>query len=190
MLDFRNKTGFTIIEVVLVLAIAGLIFLMVFVALPSLQRSQRDAQRRQDVSKVASAVTNWLANGNSFSGYSRCTSDSDNTACDLVKNYLNNKISSPSSQDNTFKDPLGKNYLLYVSPYSTGLSAAQKKIIYMKSSPYDQFGTYTLIVTYGTKCDPTDTDHGGIAQADSAGNNYFAVRYRLEDGGIYCVDNQ
>jgi prepilin-type N-terminal cleavage/methylation domain-containing protein len=34
--------GFTIIEVVLVLAIAGLIFLIVFLALPALQRSQRD----------------------------------------------------------------------------------------------------------------------------------------------------
>lgn len=34
-----TKKGFTIIEVVLVLAIAGLIFLMVFLALPALQRS-------------------------------------------------------------------------------------------------------------------------------------------------------
>ena len=40
----ENKKGFTIIEVVLVLAIAGLIFLMVFLALPALQRSQRDSQ--------------------------------------------------------------------------------------------------------------------------------------------------
>ena len=37
-----QAVGFTIIEVVLVLAIAGLIFLMVFIALPVLQRSQRD----------------------------------------------------------------------------------------------------------------------------------------------------
>ena len=45
-----NK-GFTIIEVVLVLAIAGLIFLMVFIALPALQRGQRDSQREQDLSR-------------------------------------------------------------------------------------------------------------------------------------------
>ena len=42
-----NK-GFTIIEVVLVLAIAGLIFLMVFIALPALQSSQRNTQREQE----------------------------------------------------------------------------------------------------------------------------------------------
>lgn len=52
------KKGFTIIEVVLVLAIAGLIFLMVFLALPVLQRSQRDTQRKQDVAMVATALHN------------------------------------------------------------------------------------------------------------------------------------
>ena len=36
------KKGFTIIEVVLVLAIAGLIFLIVFITLPAMQRGQRD----------------------------------------------------------------------------------------------------------------------------------------------------
>ena len=50
--NINSKKGFTIIEVVLVLAIAGLIFLMVFVALPALQRSQRDTARRNDMSRV------------------------------------------------------------------------------------------------------------------------------------------
>lgn len=57
-----NRKGFTIIEVVLVLAIAGLIFLMVFIALPALQRSQRDQARKTDVSAVASAVTSFTSN--------------------------------------------------------------------------------------------------------------------------------
>lgn len=54
--------GFTIIEVVLVLAIAGLIFLMVFIALPALQSGQRDTARKSDVSNVASAVTSYTNN--------------------------------------------------------------------------------------------------------------------------------
>jgi prepilin-type N-terminal cleavage/methylation domain-containing protein len=60
----QNNKGFTIIEVVLVLAIAGLIFLMVFIALPALQAGQRDTARKSDVSNVAAAV-------NSFSGANR-----------------------------------------------------------------------------------------------------------------------
>ena len=60
--NISHQPGFTIIEVVLVLAIAGLIFLMVFVALPALQRSQRDAARKNDIAMIASAVKNWQSN--------------------------------------------------------------------------------------------------------------------------------
>ena len=60
MLKNKEK-GFTIIEVVLVLAIAGLIFLVVFLALPALQRSQRDTARRQDVGKVVSALQSYMS---------------------------------------------------------------------------------------------------------------------------------
>lgn len=56
------QRGFTIIEVVLVLAIAGLIFLMVFIALPALQASQRYTALKNDVSAVASAITSYTGN--------------------------------------------------------------------------------------------------------------------------------
>jgi prepilin-type N-terminal cleavage/methylation domain-containing protein len=59
----KNKEkGFTIIEVVLVLAIAGLIFLMVFIALPSLQRGQRDAQRKTDLSRALTKISDYQSN--------------------------------------------------------------------------------------------------------------------------------
>ena len=51
--------GFTIIEVVLVLAVAGLIFLMVFLALPALQRSRRNEQRKRDMGEIAGAIQNY-----------------------------------------------------------------------------------------------------------------------------------
>ena len=60
--NINSKQGFTIIEVVLVLAIAGLIFLMVFVALPALQRSQRDTQRRNDMSRVDTSLVQYQTN--------------------------------------------------------------------------------------------------------------------------------
>ena len=58
----KLKTGFTIIEVVLVLAIAGLIFLMIFIALPALQRSQRDTQRKRDADRFLAAIQSYQAN--------------------------------------------------------------------------------------------------------------------------------
>jgi len=58
------KKGFTIIEVTLVLAIAGLIFMMVFIALPGLQRSQRDTQRANDIGRVITAIANYQTANN------------------------------------------------------------------------------------------------------------------------------
>lgn len=58
----QKQRGFTIIEVVLVLAIAALIFLMVVIALPALQRNQRDTARKTVLGKVSSAVTTYQSN--------------------------------------------------------------------------------------------------------------------------------
>ena len=58
----QTKKGFTIIEVVLVLAIAGLIFLMVFLAFPALQRAQKDTQRRDQMAMLVTQLTQYQAN--------------------------------------------------------------------------------------------------------------------------------
>lgn len=60
----RNEKGFTIIEVVLVLAIAGLIFLVVFLALPQLQQSRRDTQRKSDTGRFLAAMESYAGNNN------------------------------------------------------------------------------------------------------------------------------
>ena len=58
----KQTKGFTIIEVVLVLAIAALIFLMIFVALPALQRGQANTARKNDASTIASAINTYRTN--------------------------------------------------------------------------------------------------------------------------------
>ena len=58
----QTNPAFTIIEVVLVLAIAGLIFLMVFIALPTLQRNQRDTRRKNDMSRLKTAMDSYKSN--------------------------------------------------------------------------------------------------------------------------------
>lgn len=59
-----NQSGFTIIEVLIVLAIAGLIMLIVFLAVPALQRNSRNTQRRDDISKLLGLVTEYGGNNN------------------------------------------------------------------------------------------------------------------------------
>lgn len=93
----NNEKGFTIIEVVLVLAIAALIFLMVFIALPALQRSQRDTQRKNDISKFVSQLSSYSTNNR---GKLPPASDVD----DFARSYL--KWSAGDAGE--FKDPLSQ----------------------------------------------------------------------------------
>ncbi len=58
----QQRKGFTIIEVVLVLAIAALIILMVFIAWPALQRTQRDQARKSDIALIGSTISTFKSN--------------------------------------------------------------------------------------------------------------------------------
>jgi prepilin-type N-terminal cleavage/methylation domain-containing protein len=58
----KKEKGFTLIEIVLVLAIAGLILLMVFLAVSGAQKSRRDTQRKNDLARVAAQVENYASN--------------------------------------------------------------------------------------------------------------------------------
>ena len=58
----HHKHGFTIIEVSLVLAIAGLILVMAFVALPALQRQTRDSKRKEDTMTFLQALKKYQQN--------------------------------------------------------------------------------------------------------------------------------
>lgn len=59
-----SDQGFTIIEVMIVLAIAGLILLIVFLAVPALQRNSRNTQRKSSASQILTSVSNYVSNNN------------------------------------------------------------------------------------------------------------------------------
>lgn len=164
----RKEKGFTIIEVVLVLAIAGLIFLMVFIALPALQRSQRDTQRKQDLSRALTAVS-------SYTSANRGSLPANSTAAWTV--FLTQYL-TPTSSD-TFVDPLGANtsqqstqttYLF--TPTTTGLtgtfnSTSNQNVIYFAE---------------GYTC-------GSGGAITKAGTRTVALLMYLEGGGITCVNS-
>jgi prepilin-type N-terminal cleavage/methylation domain-containing protein len=54
-----SESGFTIIETLIVLAIAGLILLIVFWAIPAVERSSRNGQRKHDVVVILDAVARY-----------------------------------------------------------------------------------------------------------------------------------
>ena len=56
------KRGFTLIEIVIVLAIAALIMVVVFLAVQGAQRSQRDQFRKDTANRVLSAAVSFKGN--------------------------------------------------------------------------------------------------------------------------------
>ena len=62
MKKLRGNQGFTIVETMIVLAIAGLILLVVLLAIPALERSSRNNQQRQDVQTLLLAISHYELN--------------------------------------------------------------------------------------------------------------------------------
>ncbi len=60
----KANSGFTIIEVLIVLAIAGLILLIVFLAVPALQRNSRNTAIKNDVQNVLGGVSEFQGANN------------------------------------------------------------------------------------------------------------------------------
>ncbi|MBC7581996.1 type II secretion system protein, partial [Aeromicrobium sp.] len=58
----RKQEGFTIIEVLIVLAIAGLIIAIVLLAVPALQRNGRNTAMKTDANAIAGGVSEFKSN--------------------------------------------------------------------------------------------------------------------------------
>ncbi len=69
----NKQEGFTLIEVVLVLAIAGLIMVIVFLALSGAQKSRRDTARKSDANRLLAAIESCAGNNNG--AYTSCSPD-------------------------------------------------------------------------------------------------------------------
>ena len=126
LLQKRKDSGFTIVEVMLVLAIGGLIILIVFLAVPALQRNSRNTQRNNDVSLIGAAIGECLSNRNGQA-----------TACDTY--------TSPATTGelNAYIDATKLRQLTTIGVSATAPAAA----------PTPDFATVNI--AFGRKCDPT-----------------------------------
>ncbi len=177
-----RKQGFTIIEVVLVLAIAGLIFLMVFIALPALQRGQRDTQRRDDMARFLSQLNQYQANNNGKTPVDK-TSNKPTPAAytKFVAEYLalgelgtdGKTINNPKDK---FEDPsTGEIYTISgVTPCGSGTDCTNK------SSSDGEMG-HIYVYTNAT-CEGEDPKY-------VQGDRKIAITLKLEGAGVYCGHN-
>lgn len=192
-----TKKGFTIIEVVLVLAVAGLIFLMIFLALPALQRSQRDTERKQDVAMVVTALHNWKAanrgKGYTTFGNSNITASDPNDEYDKnnnitnsiapVKNSpLNNYIGfkADNSNKNDSSSSLSINTLIV-----TTITAHENSIVRLSMEGYGAHQRIAVVIGHG--CENMEKLENGDAVLKGLKPGAAVVAF-LESGGAYCQE--
>lgn len=163
----QYKQGFTIIEVVLVLAIAGLIFLMVFIALPALQRNQRDAQRKNDMAAFLDA-------------YERCRSNNQGTCLNGGDvGTFNMLVNSGYIKVSEHKDPSsGEFYRVRGAICPT----------YCGDGGWQNIEIGQVIVNVGGGCSA-----GGMHDYPAGhpkAKSTFVFLTRLEGGGHVCASNE
>jgi prepilin-type N-terminal cleavage/methylation domain-containing protein len=106
----KRAQGFTIIEVMIVLAIAGLILAIVFFAVPQLQRNARDNQRQSYTTRLKAELDTFAANNqgvypfsanaavgtkaNPPTSWTNCTTATTNTGTcyDFYNRYIKGKV--------------------------------------------------------------------------------------------------
>lgn len=167
-MNIRKQQGFTIIEVVLVLAIAGLIFLMVFIALPTLQANQRDTQRRDDVSRMQAQLIQFQTNNKGNLPAAGCSASGGATTIrDFIDRYLDGA---------EFKDPDGTEYR------STSTTAPDHPRCLPVATEPTKTGQWRYVP--GNLCDGESiTTTGATARS-------YAIQMKLEGSGIFCSDNK
>jgi prepilin-type N-terminal cleavage/methylation domain-containing protein len=85
----KKEKGFTLIEIVLVLAIAGLLLVIVFLAVSGAQKSRRDTQRKNDNARLLAQVESCASNNSG--DYATC-----NTAA-MTGTYSPNNFNDPTT---------------------------------------------------------------------------------------------
>ena len=190
----KKKNGFTIIEVVLVLAIAGLIFLMVFIALPALQRNQRDTQRKNDISRLQGALQNYQSNNrgklpSSDVGKVNGSAEADEVDgnAEWAKFYKRYLLVSAAGATDTFEDPDGEPYSLDVMECGKGGEGSEsecaKQLVDKTWDGLIEEGEgHTVWIVLNAVCQ-------GELMVSSSGGRKVAMAYKLEGGGVSCVNN-
>lgn len=156
----EKEKGFTIIEVVLVIAIGALIMLMVFLALPALQRGQRDTARKNDLSRLQAAIGNYKSTNKGRLPTLDAT---------FVTGYM-------TTNGDTFADPKGTNATYTLAPMVTGTPA------------YTEATVNNIYYNYGGTCGTGSAPAWQNPQGSAATTRKLIIVKPLEGGGYQCQE--
>jgi prepilin-type N-terminal cleavage/methylation domain-containing protein len=170
---FSSRThpkGFTLIEILIVLAIAGLVLLVVFLAVPALQRNARNATRKQDVAVVLAYVQEYITNNDGHLPFSSCNNtEADCFLRDVKLNYYDNQTTDSNNISLWHRE--------YLGPFNDAVD--------QQLDPSDSLSRERIIIRTWTTC------NGGLLTGVGANKNDIAAQYVIEsagDGSRQCLE--
>jgi len=181
----QDKKGFTIIEVMIVLAIAGLIMLIVFLAVPSLQRSARNTQRKNDAAAIASAVANYLDNNGGTEPAGAAIDANDANAVDFCQN--GGAKDAVASGACTAGDNFESAKLGYYTPGSVYLDTAGEAVTPGSTASKTVVSQQTVIVDEGFTCDANNNGLG-TPNSRSAAILFVSESSGSGAGSLQCLE--
>lgn len=141
---------------------------MVFIALPALQRNQRDTQRKNNISLLKDAIERYKANNKGKLPWLYGVGGSQNTN-NFGSNYL--------KWGTEFKDPSGIDLWLYVNNANVKVEGW----VHPGYAWYADTHRVNIIFLFvGYKCNGRTST--------PAGQNNYTILYGLEGGGSACLD--
>ncbi|HEX8763453.1 MAG TPA: prepilin-type N-terminal cleavage/methylation domain-containing protein [Candidatus Saccharimonadales bacterium] len=177
--------GFTIIEVLIVLVLAAVILLIIFLAVPSTRRTERNHERRQFVDFTAASMEEYLL-ANSGTGFA----DTPTQICSFITGYLAKNAGGDGTCAPSFIP--SKDCVLYEASRFTICYHQRPTSSHAYVGPEDE-----VSIQLGHWCTPdpnpwpADDGHpitSGSSPTDSNVRRYV-IWTKLERAGIYCRDN-
>ncbi len=201
--DSALSAGFTIIEVMIVLAIAGLIMVIVFIAVPQLQRNQRDQTRQNIANRVKAEMETYAGNNQGIYPFKNGCST---VGCitDFVNRYIGIGSGPPTTCnpsdgkvntcDPTLSSPIvlgtgpsnGQPIACGVGPPSPDGSPCPGVTTQISGITHGQF-----YIFFGAKCSGENV----VSSGNSTGLSPASVRTYAQiigldrDKTLYCIDN-
>jgi len=157
------QNGFTLVEIVFVLAISGIIITLVFLVVPQAQVTRRDAQRKTYLGLVAANVDKYKESEANNYQY-----PADNATFDHAFDPADNSLTPPHPYAVTTNDtdPLSNTTYKFGTTAQTPSSSQSAGIVYAP-----------------------DVSCAGIAVGGAGGLSIYSVTITLEDGASFCIDN-
>ena len=191
------------------LAVAGMIFVMVFIAIPALQRNERNAQRKRDMTRIMAAVIEYQKNNGNKNPFLPISDNITDRGIEKFNRFITHYIDPecqgvdrtkrtfyiPESCGSGFTDPDGTVYGIDArADTHTGNKKRERikfldrnsKNVGLTGTDKNSYNTTHLIVVFTeAKCAP---EEGWVEWVK--GKNNIAMWYPLEGGSVICLDNQ